>query len=340
MKHLASELVQRMPELTIKRISDLALENAELNLPFIDKTVMDLANDVSGEVSDSAIVISAGPSLHRTDAVPRIIKSGYQGTIICVDGSLSTCLRNGLVPDYVVTLDPNRTRPVRWFGDVDLSEIPEDDYFRRQDLDPYLGTAELERNNELVGLVNKHGHAMKAIISTSVSQPVTKRCLDSGMQLYWWNPIYDDFDLPNSVTRRVFQSNKVPCLANGGNVGTSAWVIAHAVLKIKEIALVGMDFSYAPNTPLVNTQYYNEIAEMFGDETAEAFIQVENPYTGETWFTDPAYYWYNQTFLQLAMEAECTTVNCTEGGILFGEGIDFAPLSNFLSTHSNSNISH
>ena len=79
---------------------------------------------------------------------------------------------------------------------------------------------------------------------------------------------------------------------------------------------------------------------MFGDETAEAFIQVENPYTGETWFTDPAYYWYNQTFLQLAMEAGCTTVNCTEGGILFGEGIDFAPLSIFLSTHSNSNISH
>ena len=337
MKRLASELIRRMPELTIKRISDLALENAEMNQPYIGKTVLDLAKESAAEASQSAIVISAGPSLHRNESVKRIKGSGYDGTIICVDGSLSVCLRNGLIPDYVVTLDPNRTRPVRWFGDVELTSIPEDDYYRRQDLDPYLGVAELERNQELIELVNKHGPSIKAIISTSASQPVTKRCIESGMELYWWNPIYDDFDSPNSVTRRVYQANKVPCLANGGNVGTSAWVVAHAVLGRSDVAMVGMDFSYAPDTPLLNTQYYKEIEEMFGDKTADAFIYVDNPYTNETWFTDPAYYWYNQSFLQLAKEAECNTLNCTEGGILFGEGIEFVPLRQFLSSQTGSN---
>ena len=332
MKRLASELVRRMPQLTVQRASRLALENAQLNQPYIQKTVLDLAQEMAMDTSRSAIVISAGPSLHRTHCVDQILESGYDGTIVSVDGSLGVCLRNGLIPDYVVTLDPNRTRPVRWFGDVDLTSIPDDDYFRRQDLDPYLGTHELDRNQELIELVNKHGPSIKAIISTSASQPVTKRCLGAGMQLYWWNPTYDDYDSPNSLTRQVYQSNNVPCLVNGGNVGTSAWVFAHAVLGRQEVALVGMDFSYAPGTPLVNTQYYNEIDEMFGDKAGDAFIHVDNPYTGETWFTDPAYYWYNQSFLELAQEADCNTFNCSEGGILFGKGVEFVPLRQFLTS--------
>ena len=47
------------------------------------------------------------------------------------------CLRNGVVPDLVVTVDPHAQRMIRWFGQPDLTdaELAEDDYFRRQDLD-------------------------------------------------------------------------------------------------------------------------------------------------------------------------------------------------------------
>lgn len=333
MKRLARSLVRRMPELTVKRASEEALANTALNQPFIQRTVLDLVQDTASDESPSAIVISAGPSLHRTNSIVRILESGYGGTIICADGALGHCLRSGLVPEYVVSLDPNRTRVVRWFGDVGLESTEEDDYFRRQDLDPYLGAKELERNQELIELVNKHGPSIKAVIATSASQPVTKRCLESGMQLYWWNPIYDDFDSPDSLTRKVYTLNKAPCLVTGGNVGSAAWVFAHAILGKKEIAVVGMDFSYAPDTPVEKTQYYKEIVKMFGEKSVDAFIQVPNPYLGETWFTDPAYYWYNQSFLQMAQKADCTTFNCTEGGILFGKGVDFIPLEEFLSAH-------
>jgi hypothetical protein len=232
----------------------------------------------------------------------------------------------------VVTLDPHPTRIVRWFGDPALTSTDEDDYFRRQDLDPHLGAEELTRNRELIELVNKYGPRIKVIISTSASQQVTQRCLGAGMELYWWNPLLDDFDAPDSLTQKVYHLNKVPCLVSGGNGGSAAWVFAHAVLGKKEVALVGMDFGYAPETPREKTQYYKEIADLFGEMAADAYIQVHNPYLKETWYTDPAYYWYRQSFLQMARQANCRTFNCSEGGILFGRGVTFIPLSQFLSS--------
>jgi len=309
------------------------MANARLNCPFIEKTVTDLANETSSDTVDSAIVIAAGPSLHLNDSISKILESGYNGTIICADGAMGHCLRNGLVPDYVLTLDPHPTRISRWFGDPEMGPVEEDDYFRRQDLDPHLRIDEVARNNELIEIVNSHGPQIKAVVSTSASQRVTKRCLDSGMSVYWWNPLLDDFEAPDSLTAQVFALNNVPCLASGGNAGTASWVIAHAVLGIKRIALVGMDFGYPPRTPLKNTQYYNEIEELFGSQAKDAFISIRNPHIKQTWFTDPAYYWYRQSFLEMVVLADCETFNCSEGGILFGKGVNFLPLTEFLNTN-------
>ena len=137
------------------------------------------------------------------------------------------------------------------------------------------------------------------------------------------------------MTEQIFNMNNVPCMVSGGNVGSAAWIFAHAILGIKEVAVVGMDFSYAPGTPLEKTQYHTEIVEVFGDNAEEAFIDVYNPHEDETWFTDPAYYWYRQIFSQMAQEAGCKTFNCTEGGILFGGGIEYSSLSDFLSSHDS-----
>lgn len=335
MKKLARELISRVPELTVQRAGEMAMANAHLNKPYLEKTVADLAEEVSTETGDSAIVVAAGPSLHLNDSISKILESGYEGTIICADGAMGHCLRNGLVPDYVLTLDPHPTRISRWFGDseIGLVEVEEDDYFRRQDLDPHLRIDEVTRNTELIEIVDRHGPQIKAVVSTSASQRVTKRCIDSGMAIYWWNPLLDDFEAPGSLTAQVFALNNVPCLASGGNAGTASWVIAHAVLGMKRVALVGMDFSYAPGTPLRNTQYYNEIEEIFGDQTEDAFISVRNPHLKQTWYTDPAYYWYRQSFLEMAVLADCETYNCSEGGILFGKGINFIPLMEFLNAN-------
>ena len=120
-------------------------------------------------------------------------------------------------------------------------------------------------------------------------------------------------------------------MVTGGNCGAAAWVFAHAVLGLKEVALVGMDFSYAPETPLNQTPYHKDMEELFGDRAAEAFIEIYNPDINETWITDPTYYWYRQSFLDMAQKADCVTINCTGGGILFGEGIECISLEEFLS---------
>lgn len=330
---LAKRLISRMAQLTATRSVSNALGNAGANQPHIRLTIQDLAEDAASRATDSAVVIGAGPSLHRQDPVALLRDSGYAGDIIAADGAMGYCLRNGLVPDYIVTLDPHATRVSRWFGDPDLaSRVHEDDYFRRQDLDPHLGTDELRRNQELLDLVNRHGSRIKAAICTSVAPNVTRRCLESGMALYWWNPLMDDVDQSNSLTRRLHRLNGVPCMVSGGNVGAAAWVLASQVLGKKEVAVVGMDFSYAPGTPIERTQYYRELIELFGDRAHEALIPVENPHLGQTWITDPAYYWYRDTFLDMTAQAECVTYNCTEGGILFGQPVRWLPLKEFLMT--------
>ena len=70
---------------------------------------------------------------------------------------------------------------------------------------------------------------------------------------------------------------------------------------------------------------------MFGDKIEDAFIDIFNPYTQEHWFTDPTYYWYRQVFLNMIQQTNGTTYNCTQGGTLFGDRLEFKPLLEFLS---------
>ena len=127
-------------------------------------------------------------------------------------------------------------------------------------------------------------------------------------------------------------------MVTGGNSGTSAWVFSQAILKSKYIALLGMDLSYPPKTPIKRTQYYKELLEIFGKGVKESFIKIYNPYLKETWYTDPTYYWYRKGLLDLVNQAECITYNCTEGGILFGKKIKFAPLSHFLKRYGKDTV--
>ena len=337
MPDLGSKILRVIGKATLLKTTRVGLENARANQEFFARTIEDLLQEPGdGDGDGVAFVIVGGPSLHRRDPVPKILDSGFKGEVIVADGALGYCLRKGLVPGYVVTVDPHPSRIVRWFGDPQLETRPQDDYFSRQDLDPEHWNDEVLQNRQLLELVNRHGRQIKAIISTSVDTSVTRRCVDAGMQLFWWNPLYDDHEEPESVSRRLFESNGIPCMVTGGNVGAAAWVFAHSILRKKHVALVGMDLGYAPGTPLRNTQYYTELTEMFGERAEEAYIQIHNPYLEETWYTDPTYGWYREVMLRLVCEAPCVTYNCTEGGTLFGDGIRFIPVEEFLARFSSS----
>lgn len=333
---LGLKLMRRMDRMTWDRNGLKILDNARYNAQFLDRgqSLAALRKEVVGQ-GDSAVVIAAGPSIKRRDPAARIKAAHYKGAIVCTDSGIAYCLRNGIVPDLVVSLDPDATRIVRWFGDPELTKekLATDDYFRRQDMDTDFSN-ELRANDEVLELLNRHGKDMRIALCSSASKAVVDRVMTSGMSIYWWNAMLDDPDQPDSATRKLYEINRLPCLNAGGNVGTACWMMADAVLGKAEVALTGVDFSYYGDTPYVNTQYYHEAVALVGQENLDSiYIRLHNPYIDAEFYTDPAYMWYREAFLDMAQDAQCRTFNCTEGGILFGDKVDFIPLDDFLKRH-------
>jgi hypothetical protein len=330
---IGRRLVAQMDQMTWDRIGDMAFANAVSNLSRISsgRSIAELRGAKIGR-DDSAIVIAAGPSIARHDPIKQIKAAGYDGAIVATESAIYYCLRNGVVPDLVVTVDPHGERLVRWFGrpELDDRQLARDDYFRRQDMDSSFAK-EHEANKAILSLLEQYGKGMRIALATSSAPEVCERVLQIGMEVYWWNPMLDSPDLPNSRTTELYRKNSLPCINAGGNVGTAAWMIADAVLGTRHVALTGVDFSYYPDTPYRNTQYYEEIIAVFGEEGLDrVFNRIRNPYLDVEFFTDPAYLWYRDCFLELAADANCVTYNCTEGGILFGGPIHFVPLAEFL----------
>lgn len=329
---LGRTLASKLAEATLLKTGDLGLRNAELNAPFIKKTIHDLLPDRRGvPAPESAMVVCAGPSLHHRKSIDVLKTSGYADPCVVADGGMSHCLKAGLIPQYVVTLDPHPDRIIRWFGDPDLAKRAPDDYFRRQDLDPDFARNEVKKNQDVIEAVNRHAPSIKLIIATCIDPGLTRRAAEAGFDMYWWNPLYDDTDAPGSVSRKLFEMNGVPCMVTGGNVGSACWVFSQAILGAKNVGLVGMDLGYRPGTPLSATQYYYPMKELLGDRLAEGFIPMKNPYTGEDFFTDPTYFWYRDCFLSMSKDAPGKTWNCTEGGTLFGEGVEWSSLADFTA---------
>lgn len=334
---LGRRLAGMVSELTVEKIAAEGMENARRNQPLIDQgqSIAALGKTPLAD-GDAALVIAAGPSLHRSDTAAAIRQSGFDGIIIATESSMAWCLRNGIVPDLAVTVDSHAGRIVRWFGDpkLDQAALEADDYFARQDMDPRFCQDQLKHNRELLELVDRHGPEISLAVASSASQAVVGRAMDASMPCYWWNPFYDDYDQPDSLTRRLHEMNRLPCINAGGNVGTACWVIAHAILGKTKIGLLGMDFGYYADTGYEQTQYYRELVSLVGeDRLGEVFVPVDNPHTEIGFFTDPAYLWYRDVFLEMAaMAAEggVETYNCTGGGILFGDPLKWADLPTFI----------
>ncbi len=331
---LGREIVANMRAITKARIEQLGLDNARASLPLIrkGKTIRELRGRPIGK-GDCALVVAAGPSVKRQQPARLIRASGYEGAVVAADGGLRHCLVNGVIPDLVVTTDPNHTRIVRWFGDPSLTaeRIRSDDYFRRQDMDTDFAD-ELKTNREQLALIDEFGPRLKIALCSSSPPAVVNRVHEAGLDVYWWNPMYDDPDEPDSVTRRLFEENGLPCVNAGGNVGSACWMMAAEVLSKKHVGLCGIDFGYYADTPYVNTQYYHEAVALVGEANLDSiYVRLFNPHEQAWYYADPAYLWYRECLLQMVADSDALTYNCSGGGILFGDEIRYLPLAKFLS---------
>jgi hypothetical protein len=307
------------------------VENSKWNKKHISKTIRNVPMP-TGEKAKSAIVISAGPSLYKNNILSRIKASGYKGSIVAIDGSYVRCIKADLEPDYVVTLDPHPTRLVRWFGDPDFEKNLEgDDYFSRQDLDIAFRTNSIDENRRNIALVDRHGKDKKLIICSAAPRNVVERTASVGFDTYWWAPLVDNPEKPESLTRAIVRETKLPAMNTGGTVGTAAWVFALTSLKIPRIAVVGMDLGYyKADTSYYQTQTYYSLRAQVGEENMhEYFPEFVYPGTGEHFYTDPTYYWYRSNLLDLISASGSTVFNCTGGGTLIGDGVECVEIEKF-----------
>lgn len=327
-----SELVGQITQIGRSHHSDTIKQRARDNARHVVKTLRALPPP-TGEKAASALVISAGPSLRKRNIIRRIVDAGYRGSIVAIDGSFIACLREGLIPDYVLTVDPHPTRIVRWFGDHDLAENSrQDDYFTRQDLDVTFRENAEKTNRENIALIDAHGRKSKAVVASSAPQNVVRRLQEAGLEMYWWNPLVDDPHAPGSITRALYDINGLPGMNTGGTVGSAGWVFAATRLKVARIGLVGMDLGYYADLPRTMTQTYYELVKHIGrDSDLDGyFTEFTFPLTQEKFYTDPVYYWYRKNLLQLLEKSPCPTFNCTEGGTLFSDSLRCLGLEDFL----------
>ena len=89
------------------------------------------------------------------------------------------------------------------------------------------------------------------------------------------------------------------------------------------------------NTPLSKTRHYGEYLKIFKNDKNELkkyFKTIKNPDLDVKVLSDPIFDFYREAFLDLIIRSPkwVTTVNCTEGGSMFGKRLQNSQLSNFI----------
>lgn len=277
-----------------KELLPMWMKNFAENLSLIreGKTLRELIP--KGDPEGRAIIIGRGPSVFRKKHLELLKKSNYKGLVISTDGMLTECLKEGVVPDYVVSVDGS---PVceKWYNDP---------------------------------LVKEHGSKITSVLCTQVSPKVTKRVIDACFKgPYWFVPSTDVVADRDSITRvqlLMTCSEKNPngtiAMESGGNVGSTSWVLAWNILKRKDICLIGMDYGYPDDMPLEETYYFDKTVSCIGALHANIYYEtVFHPHFQTKSKIDPAFKSYRQSFFDMLMAApdNIKTVNCTESGTLF-----------------------
>lgn len=266
------------------------------NLPLIKegKTLRELIPD--GDPKGRAIVIGRGPSVFRHKHLELLKKSDYEGITIATDGMLIECLKASVVPDYVVSVDGS---PVceKWYNDP---------------------------------LVREHGPEINSVLCTQVSPNVVKLVADAGFKgPYWFVPTSDSITDRDSVTKLQIlmtcgeqNPNGQISMSCGGNVGSSSWTLAWAILKRREVCLIGFDFGYPEDMPLEESYYWSKTESHIGSLHAKTFYEkIFHPYFKTSSWIDPPFQSYRASFFDMLMACpdSITTCNCTGGGTLYLE---------------------
>lgn len=300
------------------------VKNFALNLEHIwqepSAKVLDLSNECSSSEKLTAIVIGRGPSLKQHKHLEQLADSNYDGVIVCTDGALVSALEAGVTPRkfskyYVVTID---TIPI-------IRERYEDK------------------------IVKEYGEKIKGIFS-SLTHPGTVDCArKNGIKIHWIHSLYDIHEGKKSfnniaalMVRAKYHKNGLPAIQTGGNVGTASWFVSWRILKCKVTALIGIDHSWNENDPWEKIVTHGFTCKSFQKEKNNSvfkklFPKKYNPEFQCNFILDPIFQYYSEAFKEFIKNTSqyITTINATEGGAIFGDGINCVRFTNFLKSIEN-----
>jgi hypothetical protein len=302
-------------------LMDMWLKNFARNLLHIldGKSVKELSIFQNGikfenhKPLKTSIIIGKGPSIYEKKHLEILAASEKNNTIVCSDIMLIEVLKKGITPDkfcdfYVLTVD----------GEDEQADFYDD------------------------SIVEKYSDKIKVILSTCTSPKVMNICKKFGLDVYWFNPLIDDFrkedsfsKIMNIMTRSEKNPKGVASLQTGGNVGTNSWVLSWAILGCSPSVLIGVDFGYPATTLIEETQHYDHLLKCYNNDTERvknAHRIIYNKDFDCDVLLDPIYDYYREGFCNLVTHTPewVRTINATEGGSLFGERIETIKFSEFL----------
>lgn len=300
---------------TIRFFFDEWVKNLALNLENIwkEKSIGELIPK-NIETKSSAIIIGRGPSIERHNHLKLLAESDYDGTIICADGAMPKVLKSGVTPDrfkkfYCLTVDAQE-----WQQDFFLEPI-----------------------------CKKFGKQIRCILSTTASPKVYYAAKAAGMNVYWTHTLIDynrdktSFNkIAGLMTRVKNHKNGIPAIQTGANVGTAAWIVAWSIFKCPTVGLIGIDHGYDADTSWDKIESHS--APITKDMTEDkkifdrAYPTIYNPFFNSYCKQDPPFVYYSNALKEFAKRTKnkVKTINATEGGAIFGDGIECMKFSDFL----------
>ena len=283
------------------------------------KNIIKSLNLEKNETS-SAIVIGRGPSLKKNNHLELLSKSDYNGTIICCDGALIDVLKNGITPDkfkkFIVT-----------------------------SIEPYQRIEKYYLND----IVKQYGNKISVILPIIADPNVVKILNNYNMQLFWVHLLFDlqegkkSFNyITSKIIRALNDNNGFPAIQTGANVGTSSWFIAWKILGIKNIGLIGINHGWETDDPLekIISHGFESDSKTIkpNEENNQKFIKkLYNPDFDCYCLQDPIYQFYAESFKEFISRSPSwvNTINCTEGGAIFGNRIQSSKFIEFLKKFPN-----
>ena len=269
------------------------------------------------EHNSSAIIIGRRPSIDRHNHLELLANSNYKGTIICTDGAMPKVLKAGITPDkfekfFTLTVDT-----VDW----------QKDFYN----DPICA---------------KYGNKIRCILSSTVSPGVYEAAKKANMKIFWIHALVDynegntSFNkMAGIMTRAKNYQSGLPAIQTGGNVGTAAWIVAWSILKRATVALIGIDHGYYTETPWEKINYHSipmpKDVDQNSEEFKRAYPTIYNPYFNCYCKQDPPFVYFSNALKEFIQRTTkiVKTINATEGGAIFGDGIECMTLKNFLSKY-------